>query len=432
LKDLTKYFISFFIIYTIIAIFNTYFVYYLPFYFYDVLKVENELLAILQMIVLFTPVFLPPLLGILYDRINKYNHAIVSIACLILPFAFFFVLSNMEDIFNFFLFFTFAYSAIWLIRGAMIKNYLNALSTEDKDLQASIMTKTVYISQSSSILGTLLTMVLYFSINDISSVADWRLFLFLGFFISLPILSSIFLNTTIRPSINLISDTEKKMNHRLTKKSKYHLLIPIISTVLLMFFTETDELYRYSLPSWIGTAFSYQSLDIYFKTVILSYFCAIFGNFLAKKLYSRFITKISKKNELPSDKLEELKGVFIRKVLLFLFISYQAILWWSFNSDFFTFIIIWWTLLPILGSALKIYLTFLISRQAIQLKKYKTTAYMLQTSIANIGMLVFTPIGIFLYPIIGMRLLVLVSIIISTFYLIINLHQISSSKKNGF
>ncbi len=417
-------------IYTIIAVFNSYFFFYLPFYFYDVLKVEHDLLAIIQMMVLLTPVFLPPILGFMYDKITKNVHVIISIACFMLPFVFLFVLVNMVDIFNFFLFFTLAYSAIWLIRGGMIKHYMNALSSGTKETQTKIMTKTVLISQSSSIFGTLLTMLFYFSITDIASVDNWRMFLFLGFFVSLPILFSVFLKTSFLPDNRTMTEPIKDRENNMKSKKKYYLLIPLISTFLLMFFTETDELYHYSVPSWVGNTFGFGPLDLYFKTIIISYLCAILGNYLANKLYSRFIKRLTHKDkELSPNKQEEMKDIFIRKILFILFLAYQGMLWLSFSSDFIIFIVIWWTILPILGSALKIYLSFLISTQAIQLKKYKTMAYMLQISIANIGMLVFTPLGIFLYPILGMNSLVLISITLSTFYLIINLQQIRSSKK---
>jgi len=429
MKNLTKYYISFLIIYTVIALFRSYFITYLPFYFYDVIQIENSLLALIQMMVLVTPVILPPLLGYLYDNMSAPRvYPVILFSCLVLPLSFIIVLLNMENIISFFLFFTIAYGAIWFIRGGMIKNYLTAVSNEKGAMQAKIMSNTVYITHTSSLLGTLLTIIFYFFIDDITSVLSWRLFLFLGFVASIPIISIIFLKHSIVPKIEL---EEEVINGKEGTRGLKIILLPLLSTFILMFFNETDELFNYSLPSWIGVNFGLTTLDIFFKTIIISYIFALLGNYLMKRLYELHCKK-SRKEDTNEREVKRKQEIFMRRCLFFGFIIYNSFLMYSFYADELIFLIIWWFFLPFIGAIIRIFMSILISSIAIRSQKHKTLAYILQISVANIGMLIFTPLGIFLYPVIGMISLVALSLSVSSFFLFINLWHLNFSRKKSF
>jgi len=180
-------YISFFIVYFIISLINTFIALYIPVFMLIVLDVNRIELAFIQFLSYIT-LFLGPIIGLFFDKFSHKKKKILFISSVFLFLSFSFFNLNITNLSYFGIFLSLNFASSLIIKAGMSKLMLE--TSEQKDIRKNI----ILISNVSASFGSIVPIILFnVLINDINSISLWTLFFNLCWIMSCPILITVFL-----------------------------------------------------------------------------------------------------------------------------------------------------------------------------------------------------------------------------------------------
>lgn len=180
-------YISFFIVYFIISLINTFIALYIPVFMLIVLDVNRIELAFIQFLSYIT-LFLGPIIGLFFDKFSHKKKKILFISSVFLFLSFSFFNLNITNLSYFGIFLSLNFASSLIIKAGMSKLMLE--TSEQKDIRKNI----ILISNVSASFGSIVPIILFnVLINDINSISLWTLFFNLCWIMACPILFTVFL-----------------------------------------------------------------------------------------------------------------------------------------------------------------------------------------------------------------------------------------------
>jgi len=362
-------YLAYCVIYFTINIMNIYLLIYFPLYFFDVLNINRNLLALTQLVsrsMLILAIFM----GYFFDRFTQKKKIIISISGIILFFSFLLFILFRNILFWFGIFLSMSLAVRTVIQTGMSK-LMFELVKSNVDLKKNV----ILISNASSSLGAFIPTI-FFSIIvvDFYSPSLWNFFFLIGWVISFPLLLTFFL---IKDTSHRINDTQNEnglipQNEGKTSRSDSKIWLTILVFVSYFLFWGS-YLFGYPLSSWITSNFGQSAFKFYSSFYVIFFLFNMSGFFIAKKIYKEG---------------NELKIIMIGIVsIVFLFLVYPYI---SFPIFFFLYSIEAFIYGIVISNFL--YIIIDISRRG----KYENLKYQIMQSSSYLGNAIFTSLGIFL------------------------------------
>ena len=362
-------YLAYVVVYFTINIMNIYLLIYFPLYFFDILKINRNDLALTQLVsrsMLILAIFL----GYFFDRYTQKKKIIISISGIILfvSFFLFILLRNTIFWFGFFL-------SISLATRTVIQTGMSKLMFELVKLNEDLKKNVILISNASSSLGAFIPTI-FFSIIvlDFYSFSLWNSFFLIGWIISVPLLLTFFLikDTTHKKSEiqNKEMLIEQIKEENLDSHSNFWLIILIYVSYFLFW---GSYLFGYPLSSWITSNFGQSAFKFYSSLYVIFFLFNVSGFFIAKRIYKK-----------GNEKKIIIIGIFCVGSL---FLVYPYV---SFPIFFFLYSIE--ALIYGLVISNFLYIIIDISRRG----KYENLKYQIMQSSSYAGNAIFTSLGIFL------------------------------------
>ncbi len=385
-----KVFLSFFLIYFVITMFQVIFLYFIPLFYLDVLKVDPKELALVQ-IFPYLPLFMSPLFGYFYDRYFKkevQSKLLFYICCLILSGSILIFIFYKESLYLFGLFTFLSLFSIFLIRTVMSNLYLR-ISQEFPSVKQTI----ILILRITTIIAYLTTSILFqVIIVKISLLTLWHIFFFLCFSV---MIIFIIISVALNSKIQLLSPTynikESSKSDSLNNKN------PIMLIIYIAFFLgSSDLLFLYLFSSWILNKYGESSFRVYSFLLLIFPIGQLLGNIIAYKLDLK-----KGNNGKEYDK---------RKLMFIGIISYMLLMGSLTVSNFVLILIINFGLSFTASLAIFSYTSFItdISKN----KKYKTCKFQFLQTYTSLAKIIFVPISYLLYSFVVMEFLILTSVVL--------------------
>ena len=374
-------YISFFIVYFIISLINTFIVLYIPIFMLIVLDVNRIELAFIQFLSYIT-LFLGPIIGLFFDKFSHKKKKFLFISSVFLFLSFTFFNLNITNLSYFGIFLALNFTSSLIIKAGMSKLMLEI--SEQEDIRKNI----ILISNVSASFGSIVPIILFnILINDINSISLWTLFFNLCWIISCPILITVFLIqdklliTDIK-SENIIlgpADIKKKGN-------SFELLLIFLTNFLIW----GDKLLEFPFISWILTKFGESGFFNYTYLFFVFTYLYMGGWFISRRLI----------NQDKSRKYFSISIVFYASLLLFIIFS---------DLSVFLFI----TAANKIASG--IMMSQLTERNVNISKNSKNTAlsYEFIRSSSLLASFIFVPLGTFLSLYIPCELLIVIVVLMS-------------------
>lgn len=375
-------YISFFIVYFIISLINTFIALYIPVFMLIVLDVNRIELAFIQFLSYIT-LFLGPIIGLFFDKFSHKKKKILFISSVFLFLSFSFFNLNITNLSYFGIFLSLNFASSLIIKAGMSKLMLE--TSEKKDIRKNI----ILISNVSASFGSIVPIILFnVLINDINSISLWTLFFNLCWIMSCPILITVFLIqdklliADIK-SANIIlgpADIKKK------KGNSFELLLIFLTN----FFIWGDKLLEFPFISWILTKFGESGFFNYSYLFFVFTYLYMGGWFISRRLI----------NQDKSRKYFSISIVFYASLLLFIIFS-----------DLSTFLLITAANKIVSG----IMMSQLTERNVNISKESKNTAlsYEFIRSSSLLANFIFVPLGTFLSLYIPCELLIIIVVLMS-------------------
>ena len=124
-------YISFFIVYFIISLINTFVILYIPVFMLVILDVNRVELAFIQFLSYLT-LFLGPITGFFFDKFSHKKKKLILISSIFLVFSFSFFNLNIYNLSYFGIFLALNFASRLIIKAAMSKLMLEASEQKDK------------------------------------------------------------------------------------------------------------------------------------------------------------------------------------------------------------------------------------------------------------------------------------------------------------
>ena len=375
-------YISFFIVYFIISLINTFIALYIPVFMLIVLDVNRIELAFIQFLSYIT-LFLGPIIGLFFDKFSHKKKKILFISSVFLFLSFSFFNLNITNLSYFGIFLSLNFASSLIIKAGMSKLMLE--TSEQKDIRKNI----ILISNVSASFGSIVPIILFnVLINDINSISLWTLFFNLCWIMSCPILITVFLIqdklliADIK-SANIIlgpADIKKK------KGNSFELLLIFLTN----FFIWGDKLLEFPFISWILTKFGESGFFNYSYLFFVFTYLYMGGWFISRRLI----------NQDKSRKYFSISIVFYASLLFFIIFS-----------DLSTFLLITAANKIVSG----IMMSQLTERNVNISKESKNTAlsYEFIRSSSLLANFIFVPLGTFLSLYIPCELLIIIVVLMS-------------------
>ena len=375
-------YISFFIVYFIISLINTFIALYIPVFMLIVLDVNRIELAFIQFLSYIT-LFLGPIIGLFFDKFSHKKKKILFISSVFLFLSFSFFNLNITNLSYFGIFLSLNFASSLIIKAGMSKLMLE--TSEQKDIRKNI----ILISNVSASFGSIVPIILFnVLINDINSISLWTLFFNLCWIMSCPILITVFLIqdklliADIK-SANIIlgpADIKKK------RGNSFELLLIFLTN----FFIWGDKLLEFPFISWILTKFGESGFFNYSYLFFVFTYLYMGGWFISRRLI----------NQDKSRKYFSISIVFYASLLFFIIFS-----------DLSTFLLITAANKIVSG----IMMSQLTERNVNISKESKNTAlsYEFIRSSSLLASFIFVPLGTFLSLYIPCELLIIIVVLMS-------------------
>ncbi|MFW9866178.1 MAG: MFS transporter [Candidatus Thorarchaeota archaeon] len=375
-------YLAYIVVYVFISLINMYLLLYFPLYFYDVFKVNRNMLALTQLIPN-SMVILSVIFGYLFDRIFMKKKIIIYIACIILycSFLLFILFKNIIFWFGFFL-------SIGLLARTIIQTGMSKLMFDMVKSNEKLKKNVVLIANASASVGSFIPTILFSAIvSDLYSITLWNRFFLVGWFISLPILLSFLLIKDSKEKSHQFSNVgDENYDSGDIVMNKSSTLILMISIFVSSFLFWSSILFGYPLSSWITNKFGELGFKWFSSLYFIYFLINTVGFFLAKHIH---------KND------NEKKIIIIGMLLVaLLFLIFPVI-------NFPLFVILYTVDSLIYGIVCSnfLYLIIDVSRKG----KYENLNYQILQSASVIANIIFTPTGIILSSFFSTGLLMTIS-----------------------
>ena len=276
-------YISFFIVYFIISLINTFVILYIPVFMLVILEVNRIELAFVQFLSYLT-LFLGPFMGFFFDKFSNKKKKLILISSVFLVFSFSFFNLNIDNLSYFGIFLALNFTSRLIIKSGMSKLMLEA--SEQKDKKKNI----ILISNVSASFGSIVPILMFnVLIYDINSTSLWSLFFNLCWIMSFPILIIFFLIND-----DLVSIDNKTRNTildpvNLNKKKKGQ--IGLLLTFLTNFLIWGDKLIEFPYTSWILTKFGESGFFTYSYLFFIFTYLYIGGWFISRRLINQYSSR---------------------------------------------------------------------------------------------------------------------------------------------
>ena len=163
-------YISFFVVYFIISLINTFVILYIPVFMLVILDVNRIELAFIQFLSYLT-LFLGPITGLFFDKFTHQKKKLILISSVFLFFSFSFFNLNINNLSYYWIFLSFNFTSRLIIKAGMSKLMLE--SSEQKNVKKNI----ILISNVSASFGSIVPIIIFNAlIYDIDSISLWSLF----------------------------------------------------------------------------------------------------------------------------------------------------------------------------------------------------------------------------------------------------------------
>ncbi|MBY8988541.1 MAG: hypothetical protein KGD61_08800 [Candidatus Lokiarchaeota archaeon] len=277
-------YISFFVVYFIISLINTFVILYIPVFMLVILDVNRIELAFIQFLSYLT-LFLGPITGLFFDKFSHKKKKLILISSVFLFFSFSFFNLNIDNLSYFGIFLALNFTSRLIIKAGMSKLMLEA--SEQKNIKKNI----ILISNVSASFGSIVPIILFnVLIYDIDSISLWSLFFNLCWIMSLPILISFFL---IKDEQLIVDDKIKNtildpVDHNKKRNSQFGLLLIFLTNFLIW----GDKLIEFPFISWILTKFGESGFFNYSYFFFIFTYLYIGGWFISRRLINRYNSRI--------------------------------------------------------------------------------------------------------------------------------------------
>ncbi len=405
-------YVGFIFIYSTLAIFEFYYINYIPFYYLNVLQVNRTELAFVQFFA-YLFLFITPLTGFFYGKYIKKerNSKLLYYSSNIVLGSSFLIFLLCKDILFLFGIFLFVYLfSVSMIRAVMIDLFLTISKKSEKVKNNLLLI--VKIARVSGFLGV--SIFFTFNVFDIYSLKLWNYFFGFGWLLSVLF---IIINMVIIRKVKFLSyDDDKKeeeqtsmpvirVSEKNIKFKNFHILLLYVA----YFLASSDLLYSFLFSSWVENKFGTKSYIIYSSFFIIFIIGELIGGISAKKLCNNY---------------SKIKIMF---TVLFIYMILLVVL----TSSSFPIFMLLMFLFYFLGSIASFAYTSLFA-DITSNKKHKTFKYQLFHTYYSIASFVFIPLGTLLSSFITVETLILVSVFffgLSGVLLFILILQLKQTKK---
>jgi len=375
-------YISFFIVYFVISLINTFITLYIPVFMLIVLDVNRIELAFIQFLSYIT-LFLGPITGLFFDKFSHQKKKILFISSMFLFLSISFFNLNITNLSYFGIFLALNFASSLIIKAGMSKLMLE--TSEQKAIKKNI----ILISNVSASFGSIVPIILFnVIINDINSISLWIMFFNLCWIMACPILITVFLIqdriliTDIKSDHIILEPADLKI-----KKGKQFKLFLIFLTNFLIW---GDKLLEFPFISWILTKFGESGFFNYSYLFFVFTYLYMGGWFVSRRLMNQ-------------DKSRKYFSISI--------VSYAILLFFIIFSDLSAFLLI--TAVNKIVSG--IMMSQLTERNVNFSKKSKNNAlsYEFIRSSSLLASFIFVPLGTFLSLYVPCELLIIVVVLMA-------------------
>ncbi len=276
-------YISFFVVYFIISLINTFVILYIPVFMLIILDVNRIELAFVQFLSYLT-LFLGPITGLFFDKFSHKKKKLILVSSVFLFFSFSFFNLNIDNLSYFGIFLALNFTSRLIIKAGMSKLMLEA--SEQKDIKKNI----ILISNVSASFGSIVPIFMFnVLIFDINSISLWSTFFNLCWMMSFPILITFFL---IKDEQLIIDDKIKNTILDPVDNKKRNSQFGLLLTFLTNFLIWGDKLIEFPFTSWILTKFGESGFFNYSYFFFIFTYLYIGGWFISRRLINQYKSRI--------------------------------------------------------------------------------------------------------------------------------------------
>ncbi len=377
-------YISFFIVYFIISLINTFLSLYIPVFMLIILDVNRIELAFIQFLSYLT-LFLGPIIGLFFDKFSHKKKQLMLVSSLILIISFSFFNLNINNLSYFGIFLSLNFTSRLIIKAGMSKLMLEA--SQFKNAKKNI----ILISNVSASIGSIIPIIIFnLIVYDINSIDLWTSFFNVCWFMSVPIMLTFFLIKDVSLNNDLI--TETKIIKPLTQEKIKNKNLSLVLIILANFLIWGDKLIEFPLTSYIFIKFGEEGFRNYSYLFFIFMYLNIGGWFIARRL----------KNEKKST-----INISISITI------YASLMFFIIFSDLTTFLLIMATNQLICGIMMSQFTERNIDVS--NLGKNTALSYELIRGSSILASLIFVPLGTLLSTFVPLEFLITIVVILSLF-----------------
>ena len=280
-------YLSFFMVYLIISLINTFIILYIPFFMLEILNVNRIQLSFVQFLSYLT-LFLGPITGLFFDKFSHKKKQLMLVSSLVLIISFSFFNLNINNLSYFGIFLSLNFTSRLIIKAGMSKLMLEA--SQFRNAKKNI----ILISNVSASIGSIIPVIIFnLIVYDINSIDLWSLFFNVCWLTSFPIMLTFFLIKDVFLNKDFI--TETKIIKPLAQKKMENKRLSLVLILLANFLIWGDKLIEFPLTSYIFTKFGEDGFRNYSYLFFIFLYLNIGGWFIARRLKNekKSFTKIS-------------------------------------------------------------------------------------------------------------------------------------------
>ena len=269
-------YLSFFMVYLIISLINTFIILYIPVFMLEILNVNRIQLSFVQFLSYLT-LFLGPITGLFFDKFSHKKKQLMLVSSLLLLISFSFFNLNVNNLSYFGIFLSLNFTSRLIIKAGMSKLMLE--TSQYRNAKKNI----ILISNVSASIGSIIPIIIFnLIVYDINSIDLWISFFNVCWFMSFPIMLTFFLIKDVSLNENIIAET--KIIKPLSQKNIKNKHLSLVLIFLANFLIWSDKLIEFPLTSYIFTKFGEEGFRNYTYLFFIFMFLNIGGWFIARRL----------------------------------------------------------------------------------------------------------------------------------------------------
>ncbi|KKN64315.1 hypothetical protein LCGC14_0492780 [marine sediment metagenome] len=363
-----RIYFGFFLIYSIIGIFDAFLVIYIPLFYLNILNVNRSELAFIQALT-YTTLFASPLLGFLYDKyVNKeiQGKILLNASSIILCGSFLIFILLKEFLIMYGVFVVIYFFSKTLIKTGMSSLFLTVV----KESKSTKLTIILLVNTATIVSYFGISLLFNFNLLNITSQNYWNIFFTIGWISSLPIIIVFLIFNNKIDLLNL----GKNNKNTIISNSKFDTRNYETLIIIIMYFSyvlaASDLIISFPLSSWIYEKFNETGFRIYSSMYIIFNLCSILGLYFSNLLCKKF-------NE--------------KKIMFVLINLYMVVLFLITISNFPIFIILN-SCLSFIGYAITVAYSSFITDFSNK-GKYNNFKYQFLQTYHSLAAIIFVPIG---------------------------------------